>query len=84
MRRSDGACLLQMRLDLVTQRFEALLQRLTGRVELQVVQDNPGYRFTSDRAQRAGRKYGAHSVSLLAVKPVSASLNTTTTQEVSK
>ena len=42
-------------------------------LKLQVVQDNPGYRFTSDRAQRTGCKYGAHSVSLLAVKPVSAS-----------
>ena len=41
------------------------------------VQHNPGYRFTSDRAQRTSEKYGAHSISLLALK-------TTTTQEVSK
>ncbi len=45
---------------------------------LQVVQHNPGYRFTSDRAQRTTEKYGAHSISLLALKP------TTTTQEVWK
>ena len=42
-------------------------------LELQVVQDNPGYRFTSERAQRASGKYGAYSISLLALKP-----NTTT------
>ena len=47
-------------------------------LELQVVQPNPGYRFTSDRAQRTTEKYGAHSISLLALKP------TTRTQEVSK
>jgi arsenite methyltransferase len=54
---------------------------------LQVIQANPGYRFTSERAQRASDRYGAHSVSLLALKPVPASRhlsNTTTTQEVSK
>jgi len=38
--------------------------------ELQVVQRNPGYRFASERAQRTSDKYGAHSVSLLALKPV--------------
>ena len=36
-------------------------------LELQVVQPNPGYRFTSDRAQRTTEKYGAHSISLLAL-----------------
>jgi arsenite methyltransferase len=41
--------------------------------ELQVVQRNPGYRFASERAQRTSGKYGAHSVSLLALKPVPAS-----------
>jgi arsenite methyltransferase len=54
---------------------------------LQVIQANPGYRFTSERAQRASDRYGAHSVSLLALKPVPASRhlsNTTTTQEVSQ
>lgn len=45
-------------------------------LELQLVQPNPGYRFTSDRAQRTTEKYGAHSISLLALKPI------TTTQEV--
>ena len=38
--------------------------------ELQVVQRNPGYRFASERARRTSDKYGAHSVSLLALKPV--------------
>jgi hypothetical protein len=49
---------------------------VAGGLELQVVQPNPGYRFTSDRAQRTTEKYGAHSISLLALKP------TKTTQEV--
>ena len=53
-------------------------------LELQVIQGNPGYRFTSDRAQRASDKYGAHSVSLLALKAVRASTHTTTTEEVSR
>jgi arsenite methyltransferase len=39
-------------------------------LELQVIHANPGYRFTSERAQRTSRKYGAHSVSLLALKPI--------------
>jgi arsenite methyltransferase len=38
-------------------------------LELRVLQNNPSYRFTSERAQKTSRKYGAHSVSLLAVKP---------------
>jgi hypothetical protein len=42
-------------------------------LELQLLQGNPGYRFTSERAQRTSDKYGAHSVSLLALKPVRAS-----------
>jgi SAM-dependent methyltransferase len=42
-------------------------------LELQAVQGNPGYRFTSERAQRTSHKYGAHSVSLLALKPPRAS-----------
>jgi SAM-dependent methyltransferase len=46
--------------------------------EPQVVQPNPGYRFTSERAQRTSDKYGAHSISLLALK------DTTTNQEVSQ
>ena len=52
---------------------------------LQVVQANPGYRFTSERAQRTSDKYGAYSMSLLALKPLPASrTNPTMTQEVSK
>ncbi len=47
-------------------------------LELRLVQPNPAYRFTSERAQRTTEKYGAHSISLLALK------NTTTTQEVSQ
>jgi arsenite methyltransferase len=43
---------------------------------LQLVRPNSSYRFTSDRAQRTSAKYGAHSISLLALKPI------TTTQEV--
>ena len=45
-------------------------------LELRVVQGNPGYRFTSERAQRTSDEYGAHSVSLLAAKPVRASRHT--------
>lgn len=45
-------------------------------LELQVIQANPGCLFTSERAQRTSRKYGAHSVSLLALKPVRASRHT--------
>jgi arsenite methyltransferase len=47
-------------------------------LELQRMQPNSSYRFTSERAQRAGETYGAHSISLLALK------HTTTTQEVSQ
>ena len=45
---------------------------------LQVAQRND-YRFTSERARRASAKYGAHSVSLLALKPLS---TPRTTEEV--
>jgi arsenite methyltransferase len=45
-------------------------------LELQVFQRNPGYRFTSERAQRTSDKYGAQSVSLLALKPIRASRHT--------
>jgi hypothetical protein len=38
-------------------------------LEVQLVRRNPSYRFTSWRARRAGDKYGAHSISLLALKP---------------
>ena len=47
-------------------------------LELQLVKPNPGYHFTSERAQRASQKYGAHSISLLALR------HTTATQEVSQ
>jgi arsenite methyltransferase len=53
-------------------------------LDLQVVRANHVYRFASERAQRTSDKYGAHSVSLLALKPIAASNNTTTTQEVTK
>jgi ubiquinone/menaquinone biosynthesis C-methylase UbiE len=46
-------------------------------LELHIVQPNAGYRFTSERAQRTTEQYGAHSISLLAMK-------TTRTQEVSQ
>jgi arsenite methyltransferase len=45
-------------------------------LELHVLQGNPGYRFTSERAQRASDKYGAQSVSLLALRPVRTSRHT--------
>src|SRR5450755_1839434 len=45
---------------------------VTG-VDIQVIQANSGYRFISERAQRTSDKYGAHSVSLLAIKPPTAS-----------
>jgi arsenite methyltransferase len=38
-------------------------------LELQVVQPNPAYRFTSARARQTTEKYGAQSISLLALKP---------------
>jgi arsenite methyltransferase len=38
-------------------------------LELHVIQANPGYRFRTERAQRTSDKYGAHSVSLCALKP---------------
>jgi SAM-dependent methyltransferase len=47
-----------------------------GGLELQLVQPNPGYRFTSERAQRTSDKYGARSVSLLALRPLRGSRHT--------
>jgi arsenite methyltransferase len=52
-------------------------------LELELIQANPSYRFASERARRTSDKYGAHSVSLVAIKPVPGSTNTTMTQEVS-
>ena len=45
-------------------------------LELHVIRANPDYRFTSERAQRTSHKYGAHSVSMLALKPLRASRHT--------
>ncbi len=41
-------------------------------LELVTLRENPAYRFASKRAQHAGGRYGAHSVSLLARKPSAA------------
>jgi hypothetical protein len=45
-------------------------------LESLLVQGNPGYHFASERAQRTSDKYGAHTISLLALKPVRASRHT--------
>ena len=37
-------------------------------LQVEAVKDNPQYRFISDSAQGATRKYGVKSVSILAVK----------------
>jgi arsenite methyltransferase len=60
-----------------SQRDDYLADIVAAGLDVHVVHDNPAYVFTSDRAQRTTEKYGAHSVSLLALK-------TTTTQEVSQ
>jgi hypothetical protein len=41
-------------------------------LELQIIEANASYRFTSGRAQRTSEKYSAHSISLLATKPIRA------------
>jgi arsenite methyltransferase len=61
-----------------SQRDEYLADIAAAGLELQLVQPNSAYRFSSERAQRTSEKYGAHSISLLALNP------TTTTQEVSQ
>jgi ubiquinone/menaquinone biosynthesis C-methylase UbiE len=48
-------------------RYLEAIERAGLRVE--AVQDNPQYRFISNNAQAAARKYGIKSVSILAVKP---------------
>jgi arsenite methyltransferase len=54
-------------------------------LELQLLHGNPGYRFASERAQRTSDKYGAQSISLLAITPpVHPATPSTTTQEVSR
>jgi hypothetical protein len=50
-------------------------------LEVKLVERNSAYRFTSDRAQPTSEKYGSHSISLLALKPIR---NPTTTQEISQ
>jgi arsenite methyltransferase len=60
------------------QREDYMADIAAAGLELQVVQPNATYRFTSERAQRTSEKYGAHSISLLALN------HTTTTQEVPK
>jgi arsenite methyltransferase len=60
---------------------DSYLEHITAAgLELAQVRGNPPYRFTSQRAQRASHKYGAHSLSLLAFKP----LNATTAGKASK
>jgi ubiquinone/menaquinone biosynthesis C-methylase UbiE len=61
-----------------SERNQYLADVTAAGLSLELVQPNRGYRFTSERAQRATEKYGAHSISLLALKP------TTKTREVSK
>lgn len=46
--------------------YRQMIQR--AGFELREVQENPAYRFISDRAQGATRKFGVKSVSILAVK----------------
>ena len=53
-------------------------------LELRVVLENPAYRFASERAQRTSHKYGAHSLSLLALKPAPVPTHTPTTEEVTR
>lgn len=48
-------------------RYLEAIERAGLRVE--AVQDNPQYRFISNNAQAAAKKYGIKSVSILAVKP---------------
>jgi hypothetical protein len=47
-------------------RYLEAIERAGLRVD--VVQDNPQYRFISDNAQAAARKYGVKSISLRATK----------------
>ena len=53
-----------------SQRDRYLADIAAGGLELQLVQPNPSYGFTSERAQRTSEKYGAHSISLLALTPL--------------
>jgi arsenite methyltransferase len=53
-----------------SQRELYLADIAASRLEVQLVRTNPGYRFTSERAQRTSEKYAAHSISLLATRRV--------------
>jgi SAM-dependent methyltransferase len=57
-----------------TQQDTYLADIASAGLKVRIIQHNPSYRFTSERAQRTGEKYGASSISLLALNP-----NTTTT-----
>jgi arsenite methyltransferase len=64
-------------------RWDSYLDEIAAAgLELELIHTNPTYSFTSERAQQASEKYGAQSVSLLALKP--AFTPTAMTQEVSK
>jgi arsenite methyltransferase len=52
-----------------SQRESYLSEVTAAGLDLRAVRRNRAYRFTSERAQTTSRKYGAHSVSLLAAKP---------------
>jgi arsenite methyltransferase len=54
-------------------------------LDLEISVENPAYGFISERAQRTSAKYGARSISLLAVKPSDANSHINTdNQEVSQ
>jgi hypothetical protein len=46
----------------------ALADIAAAGLEVELVQHNSAYRFTSERARRTSEKYGALSISLLALK----------------
>jgi len=48
---------------------QAYAREIEGGLELVRQEENSAYRFISDRAQGAARKYGVNSISLLARKP---------------
>jgi hypothetical protein len=54
----------------IAEMYRDVANEAAGDLHFQLVQRNPGYRFTSDRAQRTSDKYGARSVSLLALRPL--------------
>src|SRR3954451_6776809 len=52
------------------QRDRYLQDIVAAGLELRTVRTNPAYRFASERAQRTSDKYGAHTIEVLAVKPI--------------